>query len=59
VGLLTSDAVPDGKTVYFGIISDGIHTHPAALRIAHRTHPLGKVGFFSYMPPTNQNFNYL
>ncbi|XP_071452751.1 N-acetylglucosamine-6-phosphate deacetylase isoform X2 [Hetaerina americana] len=39
VGLLTSDAIPAGKTIYYGIISDGIHTHPAALRIAHRTHP--------------------
>ncbi|KAL6268116.1 hypothetical protein P5V15_001207 [Pogonomyrmex californicus] len=41
VGLLTSDQIPSGKTVHFGIISDGIHTHPAALRIAHRTHPKG------------------
>ncbi|CAH1777384.1 unnamed protein product [Owenia fusiformis] len=43
VGLLTSDKIPEGKTVFFGIISDGIHTHPAALRIAHRVHPLGLV----------------
>ncbi|XP_065347387.1 N-acetylglucosamine-6-phosphate deacetylase [Cloeon dipterum] len=43
VGLLTSDAVPEGKTVFFGIIADGIHTHPAALRIAQRTHPAGLV----------------
>lgn len=41
MGLLASDAIPDGQTVYFGIISDGVHTHPAALRIAHRTHPNG------------------
>ncbi|XP_075156354.1 N-acetylglucosamine-6-phosphate deacetylase [Haematobia irritans] len=41
VGLLASNAIPAGKTVYFGIISDGVHTHPAALRIAHRTHPNG------------------
>jgi N-acetylglucosamine-6-phosphate deacetylase len=43
VGLLTSNEIPDGKIVYFGIISDGIHTHGAALRIAHRTHPNGLI----------------
>nr|XP_012223871.1 PREDICTED: putative N-acetylglucosamine-6-phosphate deacetylase isoform X1 [Linepithema humile] len=43
VGLLTSDQIPPGKMVHFGIIADGIHTHPAALRIAHRTHPQGLV----------------
>ncbi|KAI8034446.1 N-acetylglucosamine-6-phosphate deacetylase [Drosophila gunungcola] len=43
VGLLASDAVPHGRTVYFGLISDGVHTHPAALRIAYRTHPRGLI----------------
>ncbi|EDW00009.1 N-acetylglucosamine-6-phosphate deacetylase [Drosophila grimshawi] len=43
VGLLASDAIPAGKTIYYGIISDGVHTHPAALRIAYRTHPLGLI----------------
>jgi N-acetylglucosamine-6-phosphate deacetylase len=43
VGLLTSNEVPADKIVYFGIISDGIHTHGAALRIAHRTHPSGLI----------------
>lgn len=43
VGLLASDNIPKGATVYFGIIADGTHTHPAALRIAHRTHPDGNV----------------
>lgn len=43
VGLLTSDQIPAGRTVYYGIISDGIHTQAAALRIAHRSHPKGLV----------------
>lgn len=43
VGLLTSDQIPPGRTVHYGIIADGIHTHPAALRIAHRTHSEGLV----------------
>ena len=41
VGLLTSDQLPQNRKVYYGLISDGIHTHPAALRIAHRVHPDG------------------
>lgn len=41
VGLLTSDQIPAGRTVYYGMIADGIHTNPAALRIAHRAHPSG------------------
>ncbi|XP_033217985.1 N-acetylglucosamine-6-phosphate deacetylase [Belonocnema kinseyi] len=43
VGLLTSDQIPPGQIIYYGIIADGVHTHPAALRIAHRTHPKGLV----------------
>uniref|UniRef100_A0A665TDD0 N-acetylglucosamine-6-phosphate deacetylase n=1 Tax=Echeneis naucrates TaxID=173247 RepID=A0A665TDD0_ECHNA len=43
VGLLTSDQIPDGRMVYYGMIADGIHTNPAALRIAHRAHPSGLV----------------
>ncbi|XP_038151206.1 N-acetylglucosamine-6-phosphate deacetylase [Cyprinodon tularosa] len=43
VGLLTSDRIPAGRTVFYGMISDGIHTNPAALRIAHRAHPSGLV----------------
>ncbi|XP_026747224.1 N-acetylglucosamine-6-phosphate deacetylase [Trichoplusia ni] len=40
VGLLASTTE---KQVFYGIISDGIHTHPAALRIASRTNPEGLV----------------
>ncbi|XP_007423909.2 N-acetylglucosamine-6-phosphate deacetylase [Python bivittatus] len=43
VGLLTSDKIPPGQQVFYGMISDGIHTNPAALRIAHRAHPKGLV----------------
>lgn len=43
VGLLTSIRIPPEKIVHYGIIADGVHTHPAALRIAHRTHPEGLV----------------
>lgn len=43
VGLLTSDRVPSDRTVFYGMISDGIHTNPAALRIAHRAHPKGLI----------------
>ncbi|XP_041359459.1 N-acetylglucosamine-6-phosphate deacetylase-like [Gigantopelta aegis] len=43
VGLLTSQKLPKGIQVYYGIISDGIHTHPAALRIAQRVNPEGTV----------------
>ncbi|XP_076041959.1 N-acetylglucosamine-6-phosphate deacetylase [Oratosquilla oratoria] len=41
VGLLTSKFI--NHKVFYGIIADGIHTHPAALRIAHRTDPSGLV----------------
>ncbi|XP_027718798.1 N-acetylglucosamine-6-phosphate deacetylase isoform X2 [Vombatus ursinus] len=41
VGLLTSDQIAPEQQVFFGMIADGIHTHPAALRIAHRAHPKG------------------
>ncbi|XP_070811038.1 N-acetylglucosamine-6-phosphate deacetylase isoform X2 [Pituophis catenifer annectens] len=43
VGLLTSDKIPPGQQVFYGMISDGIHTNPAALRIAHRAHPQGLI----------------
>ena len=43
VGLLTSSEIPKDTTIYYGIISDGVHTHPAALRIAYRTHSEGLI----------------
>lgn len=41
VGLLTSYDIP--KLMFYGLIADGIHTHPTATRIAHRSHPCGLV----------------
>ncbi|XP_038676648.1 N-acetylglucosamine-6-phosphate deacetylase [Scyliorhinus canicula] len=43
VGLLTSSEIPVGRSVFYGMIADGIHTNPAALRIAYRAHPHGMV----------------
>ncbi|XP_078684510.1 N-acetylglucosamine-6-phosphate deacetylase-like isoform X2 [Branchiostoma floridae x Branchiostoma belcheri] len=43
VGLLTSHKIPTGVTLFYGMIADGIHTDPAALRIAYRAHPRGIV----------------
>ena len=36
VGLLSSVCL-EGKPCFYGIIADGIHTHPAALRMAYQT----------------------
>ena len=41
IGVLSSNRLH--HHCYYGIIADGLHTHPAALRIAHRTHPQGAI----------------
>ncbi|XP_065838955.1 N-acetylglucosamine-6-phosphate deacetylase-like [Oscarella lobularis] len=42
VGLLTSKRLKN-RQIYYGIIGDGVHTDPAALRIAYRANPKGVV----------------
>ncbi len=37
LGLLTSRKLDPGRRVFYGLIADGAHTHPAAVRIAYRT----------------------
>lgn len=42
IGLIT--CLPcNEKPIYFGIIADGVHTHPAALKIAYNVNPKGLV----------------
>ncbi|CAG7717201.1 unnamed protein product [Allacma fusca] len=43
VGLLASDQIPQGRTIYYGLIADGIHTHSSTTRIAYRAYPKGIV----------------
>lgn len=43
VGLLGSENLPPGKTIYYGLIADGNHTHPSTTRIAYRSYPKGIV----------------
>eukprot|EP00915_Cephaloidophora_sp_WS-2016_P003194 GHVH01004313.1.p1 GENE.GHVH01004313.1~~GHVH01004313.1.p1 ORF type:complete len:419 (-),score=62.54 GHVH01004313.1:78-1334(-) len=38
---LLARAATDSRELYYGIISDGIHTHETAIRLAHRMHPNG------------------
>jgi N-acetylglucosamine-6-phosphate deacetylase len=43
VGLLASLNLPKDCTVYFGLISDGVHTDLATVRIAHKACQKGEV----------------
>ncbi|CAF0966752.1 unnamed protein product [Didymodactylos carnosus] len=43
IGLLTSHQLSSSTPVYYGLIVDGIHTHSAAVRLAHCVHPNGLV----------------
>lgn len=43
VGLIASNKIPKDQKLFYGLIADGIHTHPAALRIANLVHPEGLV----------------
>jgi len=49
VGLLASHKLPPDASVFYGMIADGVHTHPAAVRIAQRTHPRGSRGSFFFL----------
>ena len=42
VGLLSNRNFIQQDNIFYGIISDGIHTHPSALNIAFKSHPKGK-----------------
>lgn len=42
IGLITCPP-SDTPPIYFGIIADGTHTHPSAIKIAHKVHPKGLV----------------
>ncbi|XP_053400457.1 N-acetylglucosamine-6-phosphate deacetylase-like [Mercenaria mercenaria] len=43
IGVLTSTHIDEGRPLYYGLIADGIHTHPSALRLAQRVHTKGLV----------------
>ena len=43
IGLLSNRNLVGHENIYYGIIADGIHTHPAAINIAYKSHPSGLV----------------
>lgn len=43
IGLLSNRNLVKQENIYYGIISDGIHTHPSALNVAYKAHPNGLV----------------
>jgi len=42
-GLLSSKNIPREKALYYSVIADGLHTHPASLRLAYKSAPEGTV----------------
>ncbi|OQV20523.1 putative N-acetylglucosamine-6-phosphate deacetylase [Hypsibius exemplaris] len=43
VGLIAQSSAANLQTVFYGLIADGVHTHPATLKIAYRAHPKGAI----------------
>jgi N-acetylglucosamine-6-phosphate deacetylase len=43
IGLLSNRNLVKQDNIYYGIIADGIHTHPSAINISYKAHPKGLV----------------
>ena len=43
IGMLASGESGEQSSFWYGIIVDGIHTHPSAVKLAYNTHPKGAV----------------